>query len=97
MDMNGTGLMDTKVMVVDDDPAVLSYLAMVLKTIKFSPIVAANADEALMKFKAGERKRTAPPSFAILPRNRFMPQANRRSITILGRVVNRHLNLREDW
>jgi len=47
--------MDTKVMVVDDDPAVLSYLTMVLKTIKFSPIVATNAAEAMMKFRAGEK------------------------------------------
>ena len=55
MDMNGSAPVETKVMVVDDDPAVLSYLAMVLKTIKFSPILAANAGEAMVKFRSGEK------------------------------------------
>jgi CheY-like chemotaxis protein len=34
---------------------VLSYLAMVLKQIKFSTIVAVNAGEALEKFRTGEK------------------------------------------
>lgn len=55
MDTNDSASIDTKVMVVDDDPAVLSYLAMVLKQIRFSPITASNATEAMEKFKSGEK------------------------------------------
>lgn len=55
MDTHDNASMETRVMVVDDDPAVLSYLTMVLKTIKFSPIIAANAVEAMMKFRSGEK------------------------------------------
>ena len=43
-----------RVMIVDDDPAVLTYLAMLMKLLKFIPIQAMNAAEAMARFKAGE-------------------------------------------